>query len=106
MKFPRFLALCAFALACAAHAGETYEPEPVLKAPALAQAPLLSGPNFRVVPEVAVRGYMANFLIDTKFGPIHADSVELLSIRVAELPAMEALDRASQSGAFATALAA
>ncbi|MDE2084053.1 MAG: hypothetical protein KGI64_04235 [Xanthomonadaceae bacterium] len=96
----------ALVLACSAHANETYEPEPVLKAPLLVQAPLLSGPDFRVVPEVAVRGYMANFLIDTPFGPIHAASVEMLSIRIAELPAMEALDRASRSGAFATALTA
>lgn len=106
MTFPRFLALCALVLACSAYASDTFEPEPVLKAPMLVQPPLLSGPDFRVVPEVAVRGYMANFLIDTQFGPIHADSVEMLSIRVGELPAMEALDRASRSGAFATALAA
>lgn len=101
MPFALGLMLC-----CAAQAAGTYEPEPVLKAPLLVQAPLLSGPDFRVVPEVAVRGYMANFLIDTQFGPIHADSVEMLSIRIGELPAMEALDEASRSGAFATALAA
>ncbi len=106
MMFSRFLALCALALACCAHAGEKYEPEPVLKAPALVQPALLSGPNFHVVPEVPIRGYMANFLIDTKFGPLHAASVEMLSIRIAELPAMDALDRASRNGAFATALAA
>ena len=93
-------------LGCAAHAAGTYEPEPVLKAPMLVQAPLLSGPDFRVVPEVAVRGYMANFLIDTKFGPVRAASVEMLAIRIGELPAMEALDEASRRGAFATALAA
>ena len=103
---PAKLACATLLIACAsAHARETYEPEPVLKAPMLVQAPLLSGPDFRVVPEVVVRGYMANFLIDTRFGPIHAASVEMLSIRVAELPAMETLDRASRSGAFATALA-
>src|SRR5215469_14704833 len=102
MTLPRLLAICTLALACPAHAGEAFEPEPVLKAPMLAQAPLLSGPDFRVVPEVAVRGYMANFLIDTKFGPFRAASVEMLSIRISELPAMEALDRASRTGAFAT----
>jgi hypothetical protein len=102
----RFSVLCALALACTAHASETFEPEPVLKAPMLVQAPLLSGPDFRVVPEVAVRGYMGNFLIDTKFGPMRADSVEMLAIRIGELPAMQALDQASRSGAFATALAA
>ena len=81
------------------------EPEPVLQAPALVQPSLLNGPDFRVVPEVQVRGYMANFLIVTSFGPLHADSVELLAARVSEIPALEALDRASKTGAFAHALA-
>jgi len=102
----KYAILIALAFACSTHARESFEPEPVLKAPQLVQAPLLSGPDFRVVPEVAVRGYMANFLIDTRFGPMRADSVEMLSIRIGELPAMEALDQASRSGAFATALAA
>lgn len=106
MMFRLFLALCPLVLACSAHASGAFEPEPALKAPLLVQAPLLSGPDFRVVPEVAVRGYMANFLIDTKFGPMRADSAEMLAIRIGELPAMEALDEASRSGAFATALAA
>lgn len=106
MTFSRLLALCPLVFACSAHASDAFEPEPVLKAPLLVQAPLLSGPDFRVVPEVAVRGYMANFLIDTKFGPMRADSAEMLAIRIGELPAMQALDEASRSGAFATALAA
>ena len=105
MMFRLFLALCPLVFACSAHASGAFEPEPVLKAPLLVQSPLLSGPDFRVVPEVAVRGYMANFLIDTKFGPMRADSVEMLAIRIGELPAMQALDEASRSGAFATALA-
>jgi hypothetical protein len=82
-----------------------YESEPFLQAPALVQSSLLNGPNYRVVPEVQVRGYMARFLIDTPFGPVSADSVELLAIRVGEIPALEALDRASRTGAFAHALA-
>jgi hypothetical protein len=83
----------------------TYESEPYLQAPALVQTSLLNGPNFRVVPEVQVHGYMARFLIDTRFGPVNAGSVELLEIRVGEIPALEALDRASKTGAFAHALA-
>ncbi len=82
-----------------------YESEPFLQATALVQTSLLNGPNFHVVPEVQVRGYMAHFLIDTRFGPLHADSVELLEVRVGEIPALEALDRASKTGAFAHALA-
>jgi hypothetical protein len=89
--------------ACAADCGE--EREPFLKAAALVNPVLLSGPDYKVVPEVQVRGYMANFLIDTPYGPLHADSVELLSVRIAEMPALATLDRASHSGAFASALA-
>jgi hypothetical protein len=81
------------------------EPEPVLTAPTLAPASMLSGPNYHVIPEVRVRGYMADFLIDTTFGPLRADSAELLSVRVSEIPAMEALDRASRSEAFSHAIA-
>jgi hypothetical protein len=82
------------------------EKEPVLQAPALLQPPLLSGPNYRVVPEVEVRGYMAHFVVDTSFGPLRADSAEMLAVRVGEVPALETLDRASKSAAFAQAIAA
>lgn len=103
-----FLLLFASALACAEAPPKCQrdcEPEPVLSAPMLAPAALLSGPGYRVVPEVRVRGYMADFLIDTKFGPLRADSVELLSVRISEIPAMEALDRASRMDAFSHAIA-
>jgi len=83
----------------------TSEPEPIVAAAALVQPALLSGPNFRVVPETPVRGYMAHFLVDTPYGPLHADSVELLALRESEIPALEALDRASRTGAFTHALA-
>jgi hypothetical protein len=83
----------------------TFESEPMLAAAALVQPALLSGPNFRVVPETSVRGYMAHILIDTPYGPLRADSVELLAVRESEIPALEALDRASKTGAFAHAIA-
>lgn len=81
-----------------------FEAEPFLQAAALVQPSLLNGPDFRVIPEVEVRGYMAHFVVDTRFGPLSADSVELLAIRVAEVPAMQALDRASKSDAFGRAV--
>jgi len=104
---PFACAAAALALAgnTAAAADTDAETEPYFSAAALVQAPLLSGPNFRVVPEVQVHGYMARYLVDTDFGPLTADSTELLAVRVAEMPALEALDRASKSGAFAQALA-
>jgi hypothetical protein len=76
----------------------------MVSAAALVQPSLLNGPNFRVVPETPVRGYMAHFLIDTPYGPLRADSVELLGVRTSEIPALEALDRASRSSAFAHAI--
>src|SRR6185312_15451877 len=82
------------------------EAEPFLPAAALVQPALLSGPDFRVLSEVRVRGYMAQYVIDTKYGPLRADSSEVLALRIAELPALDALDRASRSQAFAHALAA
>jgi len=98
-------ALLAIAACDAATPDALSEAEPWFSAAALVQAPLLSGPNYRVVPEVQVRGYMARYVLDTPFGPVDADSTELLALRVAEVPALEALDRASRSGAFAQALA-
>jgi hypothetical protein len=103
-----FLLLFASALVCAEAPPKCQrdcEPEPVLAAPALAPPSLLSGPGYRVVPEVRVRGYMADFLIDTDYGPLRADSAELLSVRISEIPAMEALDRASRTDAFSHAIA-
>jgi len=105
----RAIALCAALLAAYANAAPVTadgEGEPFLPAAALVQPALLSGPDFRVVPEVRIRGYMAQYLIDTKFGPLRADSSEVLALRVAELPALHALDRATRSQAFAHALAA
>ena len=94
------------ALACVLAHAQDSEPEPFLQAPALVQPALLSGPDFHVIPEVQVRGYTAHFVIDTKFGPLRADSVEMLAVRESEMPALDALDRATRSQAFAQAIAA
>lgn len=106
---PRFpLRLLAGALALAvtacALAEESFEAEPRLDAAAIVQPALLSAPNATVAPQAAVHGYMARFALDTPFGPLAAESVELLAIRQAEIPAIETLERASRSGAFAHAL--
>ncbi len=114
MKFLLAIFLSAFlhesiagvaSLRAGARIDHSFEPEPFLQAAALVQPALLSGPNFKVVPEVQVRGYMADFLIGTKFGPLHADSLQMLAIRVGEIPALEILDRASHTEAFAGAIA-
>ncbi len=76
------------------------EDEPVLDATAFVQPALLSGPGFQVDPHVEIRGYMARFTLDTPVGMLHADSIEILTDRIAELPALEALDRVTRSDAF------
>ncbi|WP_330888103.1 hypothetical protein [Rudaea sp.] len=77
----------------------------MLDAAAIAEPALLSGPNFTVDPKAQVGGYMARFSITTPYGPLTADSAQMLAIRVAEIPAIEALDQATRSGAFGHALA-
>ncbi|TCO38778.1 hypothetical protein [Dokdonella fugitiva] len=76
------------------------EEEPVVDAASLVQPALLSGPGFSVDPHVELRGYMARFTLDTPYGPLQADSVEILAEREAELPALEALEKVTRSEAF------
>ncbi|MEO5560624.1 MAG: hypothetical protein ABIO49_12015 [Dokdonella sp.] len=88
-------------LACSPlHAALALEEEGVVDAASLVEPALLSGPGFSVDPHVELRGYMAHFTLDTQVGPLTADSVELLAEREAELPALDALDKATRSDAF------
>lgn len=105
-RFPLRILVAALALSTAAcvRAAESFEAEPRLDAAAIVQPALLSAPNATVAPQAAVHGYMARFALDTPFGPLAAESVELLAIRQAEIPAIETLERASRGGAFAHAL--
>jgi len=89
--------------ACVRECG--YESEPVLDSAAVAEPALLSGPNFTVDPKTQLAGYMARFSITTKYGSLTADSAQMLAIRVSEIPAIEALDQVTRSGAFGHALA-
>lgn len=76
------------------------EEEPVVEAATLVRPALLSGPGFSVDSRVELRGYMGHFTLDTRLGPLQAESVEILAERIAELPALEALDRVTHSEAF------
>ena len=89
---PRRLLVAGF-LSLALSAGARAEREPVLDAAELVDASLLAGPGWRVEPRVQVRGYQARFRVHTDWGELEADSVDLLAVRVAEMPALEALHR-------------
>ena len=96
------LVLC---MPCYAAWAGAVEPEPVLDSANIVQPALLSGPGFSVSPQTQLHGYMARFEITNAYGPLRADSVEMLAIREAELPALEIIDRATKSEAFAHAIA-
>jgi hypothetical protein len=83
--------------------GSGYEAPPVLKATDLAPAGLLSGPTFRVAPEVPTTGLLGEFAIQSNFGPLDPHGVDLLRIRVAEMAALEQLSKMSETAEFARA---
>jgi hypothetical protein len=107
---PRLALVAGIACVPGAHAavdGATpTEDEPVIGAASLVRPALLSGPGFTVDSHVELRGYMAHFTLDTKVGPLRADSVEILAEREAELPAIDALEKVTHSEAFARAAGA
>lgn len=74
-----------------AASADVFEREPVLDAASLVAPSLLSGPGYSVAPEVRVVGYQARFVLRTDYGEIEAESVEMLALRIAELPAVQAL---------------
>jgi hypothetical protein len=71
----------------------------------LAPATLIAGNGFRVDSPVTTDGLMALFRIRSDVGTFDAPGLELLSIRVAELPAIAQLKQTSKTGVFAQSLA-
>jgi hypothetical protein len=105
-------ALCGLAVlmlvstgAIAADPAAGFERPPVLHAKELVPASLLAGKGFRVDDAVPTDGLMAIFTLHTSLGTLHADGIEMLRIRVAEVPAMEELEHESKTKVFAQALA-
>jgi hypothetical protein len=87
-----------------AHA-PAYEREPVLEAATLVSPSLLNGPGYSVAPQARVVGYQARFLLRTRYGEIEAESVEMLAVRIAEMPALDAVHSARASEVFARSAA-
>ena len=105
-------ALCALAVlmllatgAFAADPAAGFERPPVLHARDLVPASLLAGKGFHVDDTVPTDGLMAIFTLHTDLGTLQADGIEMLRIRVAEVPAMEELAHESKTKVFAQALA-
>ncbi|MCK7593182.1 hypothetical protein [Pseudomarimonas salicorniae] len=88
LHHPRFAALLLAAAASCAQGGEK---EPVLASADLVQPALLAGPGFQVEGETRLAGLQARFVIRTEWGELRADSVEMLALRVGEMPQLAAL---------------
>jgi hypothetical protein len=78
---------------------------PILRAQDLAAPSLLNGKGFHVDDQVPTDGMTANFIIRTDLGILQAHGLEMLKIRVAEVPAMTELQNTSKSKVFAQSIA-
>ena len=89
-----------------------YEQPPVINITDLMPASALSGPGFTVQPQVPTNGAMGQYSIvadpavfKDDAGTYYVESLEMLKIRLSEIPAIEALDGMSNSSVFVQALA-
>lgn len=100
----KYSVLIALLLPLPAAAGQ-FEAPPALPAQTLAPAGLVSGAGFHVDNPVPTDGLMALFTIRSDVGTFPAPGIDLLRIRVAELPAIVQLKNTSRTGVFAQSLA-
>jgi hypothetical protein len=84
---------------------EQFEKPPTLPAQVLVPATLISGNGFHVNEPVPTDGLMAHFTVRSDVGIFPANSIEMLKIRVAEIPAIMELNKTSKTKVFAQSLA-
>jgi hypothetical protein len=92
--------------------GGQYEEPPVINAAELLPASSLSGPGFSVQPQVPTNGAMGQYTVvaDASVfrgdaGTYYIESLDLLKIRLSEIPAIAQLENISETGVFAKSLA-
>jgi hypothetical protein len=84
---------------------EQFERPPILPAQVLVPTSLISGEGFHIDEQVPTDGLMAHFIIRSDVGIFPANSIEMLKIRVAEIPAIIELTKTSKTKVFAQSLA-
>ena len=89
-----------------------FEQPPVVNISELLAVSMQSGPGFQVGQQVVTNGAMGQYTIVANADVFHADagtyqveSLDLLKIRLSEIPAITQLDNVSNSAVFAKALA-
>jgi hypothetical protein len=65
----------------------------------------LKGAEYTIEPNVPTDGYFGQFVINTQWGSLPVHGVELLKIRISELPALQELKDISKTEVFAKAAA-
>ena len=103
--YQALFAVAGLAAAGVAAAQTAYELPRQFKADEFAPAALLKGPLHRVDETVSVDSGLPRFTVRSPYGTWEALGLEMLDIRVAELPAFEQLDKVSKSDEFANAAA-
>ncbi|GIX32716.1 MAG: hypothetical protein KatS3mg125_0672 [Lysobacterales bacterium] len=81
------------------------EETPILSATELVPEAWLKGPYHRIRDRVPVNGGFGVFVLESDFGELVVESVELLEIRIGELPAIAALATVSSFETFVDATA-
>jgi hypothetical protein len=111
MKKMRYLINCFLLLLLLApmqswgHDLSKFEKPPILPAAELVPPSLVSGDGFHVNQQVPTDGLMAHFIIYSDVGTFPANSIEMLKIRVAEIPAIMELAKTSKTKVFAQSVA-
>jgi hypothetical protein len=88
------LASAALAVAAAYEAPRTFRASDILK------PSQVKGPHFQVAAEVPTEGYLHLFSIGTDYGPLEAEGMSLLLMRLHEVGALAELDKVSKSEVF------
>jgi hypothetical protein len=80
-----------------------YEKPPILSAKDIVPAAILAGKGYTVDDKVATDGLLGRYTIRSAAGTFRAHGLEMLSVRVSELPAIQHLKGVSHSKVFVTA---
>jgi hypothetical protein len=93
-------------------AGGQYEEPPVINVSELLPSTPLSGPGYSVQPQAPTNGAMGQYTIvadasvfRSDAGTYYIESLDMLKIRLSEIPAIAQLENISETGVFAKALA-
>jgi hypothetical protein len=90
------LAVASAALAVAA----AYEGPRTFQAAEILKPSQVKGPHFSLAPTVKTEGYLHIFDITTDYGPLEAEGLSMLLVRLSEVRALAELDQVSKSEVF------